>query len=167
MKKTLLFILSLVIVFSAAYYFSSINQSTKDEKEETYAYLVVINHLNKQQQEISRKYQEEVINAEDAEAGYDYLENELLKAYEDYMKEVSMVKLDSEKLQAIHTLYVDAVNTDHEIYKSFVLAYNSQEEDLYEETKKKMAASQKLFKEHEDKAKTYGVELGLEFKESN
>lgn len=163
-SKFLRFLVVLCVIFLVVLYVPSDKKTiTPEQKEELSFYITQINERNTQREDVLNLYEQSVLNEEETSKAYRSLEEDVLPMFENYQQNSTALVLKDKAIQEVHQQYLLAVKTQHTSFTQYVEAYQTQQENLYEEANallEKSNQAYKTFDQHLRKlAKEYDISL--------
>jgi len=159
MKKLILVLFLFTLIPLAA----CNKMSVKDELE---TYLDERDQLIDRQIELATLAEDKFIFEEDYDLSLQALKEEVIPPFEDFLKDVKAVKLETEEVKDVHQSFVDAMDLQLEVYKNYEEAMENEDDQLFQEADTKVDEVNELLDNHEKSlvqlAKDHGIDLTLE-----
>ncbi|MEI5906717.1 hypothetical protein WAK64_06555 [Bacillus spongiae] len=159
MKKFLAFFLFLLLLTltTGCQFVEKVNV-----RKEMVTYIDSMNKIIDQLAVEERSYKEDYVEEEENDEAFTYIEEQYIPAYEQAIKEIKAIPIETEEMQEIRTLIVQAYQLNIQAVKTDKEAYETGDKELtlkYDEIETKM---EELYARHDDEMKRLGEEYGVE-----
>ncbi|WP_152399042.1 hypothetical protein [Paenibacillus cellulositrophicus] len=159
--KKLIFLISAILLFGALTGCSKTDPVT----EELLSYInEQMSPLGKEEHELVSTYESITgANYTDDETSYNILIDEVIPGYNQFIKKVEGINIESKELREVHNIYIDALNLQNSAFTTIASAIEQQDMMTVTEANEKLSEARKMMREYQaglkELAEKYNVKL--------
>lgn len=97
---------------------------------------------------------------------YDALLGEILPTYQDFLKKLEAISLETDEVKKIHEKYIEAANLQYDAFVKILSALQKQDITIIEEANGMLADARKMLRDYQEDIKKLAKEHDVELKKN-